>query len=552
MKKLILIFIALTIGFVNNAFADEFVVKSIKVDASDISARKYERRDINDDKCALIKIRSDIEGIKFDPRLGAEGSVDFKNGEYWLYVSPGEKMIKIIKSGFISFDHMIPIKIKSSNVYKMELTGSDRFTIRVNTDPGNISFELDGIKQTSNTAIEDIAPGTHTLKIEKTMYATVIDTIYVSKTTLFFDYKLTALKRVLAKFTSNPTGAILLIDGNPIGSTPQDKFIYTGKHHLRMSLNKYIDIDTTVTLVEGKNNFNFNMIKNTSYAMVYKYPAEAVIRMNGLTYTAGVEHEIGATEQSINVTCDNYYPFDTTFIAEKGKKYIFTANLKRFSGNMMILSNPSDVNFELIKGEEDIILSWQGSNSLEDIATDMYKIRAFKKGYLEQLRPIVIKKEQTHEFEFNLEQLSTKKGSKFVALTLSAIIPGTGQLYSGQKRGWFYFLGISGGIATAYVMQGSVDEYIANKEKYNAATNPIEAAFYHDKMVDTYDNAIRDATIRDYDLMKAGELYGLNLLDALLFGKKKEVKKDKKMSVIAYPVNNTVAMGFSLKFQGKR
>lgn len=121
MKRLLLITIVLLLGFSSKALADEFVVKSFVLDPSDISARKYERRDINDDKCAIIKIRTDIEGIKFDPRLGAEGSVDFKNGEYWLYVSPGEKVIKIIKSGFISFDYVIETKIESSNVYKWNL-----------------------------------------------------------------------------------------------------------------------------------------------------------------------------------------------------------------------------------------------------------------------------------------------------------------------------------------------------------------------------------------------------------------------------------------------
>jgi len=96
MKRRLLISIALVMGFVTNVLADEFVVKNFKLAPSDISARKYERLDINDEKCALIKIRTDIDGLSFDPRLGAEGNVEFKNGEYWLYVTSGEKVIKII------------------------------------------------------------------------------------------------------------------------------------------------------------------------------------------------------------------------------------------------------------------------------------------------------------------------------------------------------------------------------------------------------------------------------------------------------------------------
>lgn len=552
MKRLLLITIVLLLGFSSKALADEFVVKSFVLDPSDISARKYERRDINDDKCAIIKIRTDIEGIKFDPRLGAEGSVDFKNGEYWLYVSPGEKVIKIIKSGFISFDYVIETKIESSNVYKMELTGSDRFTIRVNTDPESVDFMLDDKSYKTNTAVQDIAPGTHIIKIEAPNFESILDTIYVSKTTLFWDYQLKALKRVLVKFASNPPGAILLVDGAPIGTTPKDYFTLTGKHHLAVSLDKYITVDTLITLVDGKNDFNFNMVKNASYVTVYKYPQEAVVQINGRPLEAATEQEIGAEQQTISVTCENYYPFDTTFVAEKGKKYTFTASLVRHSGNMMILANPADASFELIKGEDDIVLSWQGSNTLENIATDTYNIRAFKKGYKEQLRPIIIKNEQTHEFEFILDQLSVQKGSKIVALTLSAIIPGSGQLYAGQKRGWFYMLGVGGGIGGVLYGQSKVDEYLAAVQQYQDAQNIIQLDAAKAEMERTHPGAVSGAQIRTYSLMAAGGIYALNVLDAILFGKKKVVKKDKTASFIAYPVNNTVAMGVNFTFQSKR
>jgi len=550
MKRRLLISIALVMGFVTNVLADEFVVKNFKLAPSDISARKYERLDINDEKCALIKIRTDIDGLSFDPRLGAEGNVEFKNGEYWLYVTSGEKVIKIIKNGFISMDYVIPVKIKSSNVYKMDLTGSDRYTIRINTNPSNIDFEMDGKKYTTNQGILDVSPGSHIIKIEKPMYETLIDTIYVSKTKLFFEYDLKKLKRVLVKFATNPPGAILMLDGSPIGVTPKDHFSLTGEHKLTVTLDKYITIDTSIVLVEGQNNFDFNLNKNACFLTVYKYPIDAEIKINGKLHEASVEHEIEATEQTISVSCDKFYPFDTTFVAIKGEKYKIVANLQRETGNLMILANPSDTDFELIKGEDDVILSWNGSNTFESIAADQYNIRAFRKGYKEQFLPVNIVKEETQDIEFNMEELSVKKGSKFTAISLSLVIPGAGQLYSGKKRGWFYMGGVAGGIATAVIEQKKVDAFRTAKENYDNATSSSQITLYRDEMTNLHDDAIKAAKIRNYGLIAAGALYGINVLDAILTGNKQEVaKKQKKISMIAYPVNNTVAVGINYKFK---
>jgi len=549
MKKLLLVSFVLFFGLSTQVFANEFIVKSFKLDPADISARKYERRDINDEKCALIKIRTDIEGIKYDPRLGAEGSVDFKNGEYWLYVSPGEKVVKIIMEGFISLEYVIPIKIESSNVYKMELTGSERYTIRVNTDPGNVDFELDGKKYKTNSAIENIEPGTHYLQIDLPQYAKIIDTIYVSKSALFFEYELFKHKKVLVKFLTDPSQAFILMDGQPLGTTPKDVFTLTGEHQLTITRNKYIPIDTLINVVDGTNIFDFKLVKNASFLTVYKHPQEALLEVNGKYFEPGVEQEIGAAETTVTITCDKYYTYDTTFLAEKGKKYTINEDLKRHTGSLLILANPPDINFELIKGEDEVVFEWKGSNTLDKVPADMYKLKAFKKGYLEKTKPILVKKEQTHEFEFELEALAISKRSSAVAISLSAVIPGSGLIYSGKKRGYAYLAGFAGCIGTAVLMQGPVDDYLAAKGNYDNATTPELAKQYREEMVSLYDPANSAAKTRNMMMISAGVIYSINLIDAIISGSKSSSRKNQKVSVIAYPVNNTVALGVNFKIK---
>ena len=43
--------------------ADKFQVESFTKDEKDIAARKAELKDINDDYCAIIKVRTNVDGI---------------------------------------------------------------------------------------------------------------------------------------------------------------------------------------------------------------------------------------------------------------------------------------------------------------------------------------------------------------------------------------------------------------------------------------------------------------------------------------------------------
>ncbi len=48
MNRILLLFFSFLLIF-NTAYADEFVVKDFKLDVADLSARRFEKRDINGD-----------------------------------------------------------------------------------------------------------------------------------------------------------------------------------------------------------------------------------------------------------------------------------------------------------------------------------------------------------------------------------------------------------------------------------------------------------------------------------------------------------------------
>jgi len=105
-------------------FSQNFKLISFEEDLSDLSAVKYARKDVNDDKCAIIKVYTNLDNLYFETRLGIEGDIVNKTGEFWIYVSPKEKQLKIIKEGYIPLEYSIPVIVEESKVYKLTLTGS--------------------------------------------------------------------------------------------------------------------------------------------------------------------------------------------------------------------------------------------------------------------------------------------------------------------------------------------------------------------------------------------------------------------------------------------
>lgn len=76
-----------------------FNPRQMKELTMDRSAQTQPRVDLNGEKCALVKL------ILLMPDIGLEGNVvgtpEFRNGEYWIYVTPKTKMLKIKHSKYM-------------------------------------------------------------------------------------------------------------------------------------------------------------------------------------------------------------------------------------------------------------------------------------------------------------------------------------------------------------------------------------------------------------------------------------------------------------------
>lgn len=127
-----------------NAGAQEIKVKSFSVQMMEVMTEPMQRRDNNGNICALVKVIIPSAQAAFEGNL--IGKCDFKTSEYWCYLSPGSKHLKIKYPGceplMVNFEDLIGSGVRSKQIYELYLqvpqTGSFSEAVTIT---GNITCE---------------------------------------------------------------------------------------------------------------------------------------------------------------------------------------------------------------------------------------------------------------------------------------------------------------------------------------------------------------------------------------------------------------------------
>ena len=100
-------FLILIVLFSVNVIAQELKVKSFSLSATDISAQTQQRKDLNDEPCALVKVQFvgdilDVEGNVIKPLVK-------KGNETWAYMTHGSQQMKVLTKDYL------PIMVNFAN-----------------------------------------------------------------------------------------------------------------------------------------------------------------------------------------------------------------------------------------------------------------------------------------------------------------------------------------------------------------------------------------------------------------------------------------------------
>lgn len=119
MKKTLFLTIMILFGASFTVFAQPLKVTSFYANSRDLSASRFEKKDINGVPCGLIKVWLPMSDVKF---VGNVLDYSYKNGEWWVYMTKGSKRVTIKTSKYppLCFEFVEKrIQIQSNVTYVM-------------------------------------------------------------------------------------------------------------------------------------------------------------------------------------------------------------------------------------------------------------------------------------------------------------------------------------------------------------------------------------------------------------------------------------------------
>ncbi|MFC2100250.1 PEGA domain-containing protein [Bacteroidota bacterium] len=339
-------------------FASEFIVKSFEKAPNDLSAQKYSKKDINDNYCAIIKIKTDLTGLKFDSNLGIEGDVKKQPGEYWLYVSPREQQIRIYKEGFIPLSYTIPILIESSSVYLMVLTyikenepeqKKQYGFILVKSEPQGADVYINGESMGKATPFQNYREvGTYRLKLKKELYYE-IDTSFIIKAneTTTISFNLTPnYGTLIIKTTPESDANILIDDGKYIDKTPLFiEKIEAGNHKLTINKEWYKKEERSFIISSGDTTIlNIDLKPEFGTLIINSIPEQgAMITLDNeqlQNKTPFTLNKVSPGIHSLILRKEWYEPFSKQFEIKEGESLRLNLEIQPAFGEIHIKTQP--------------------------------------------------------------------------------------------------------------------------------------------------------------------------------------------------------------------
>ena len=192
--------------------------------------KKWPKDADGNEYCALIRVTfenmtsTDAKGVEFlfgntSPMVLKEDRMDQDEHEMWVFVTPSKNtymeasLLKYGKSNRLS-----NVSLKAKGVYDVVLRNQKTVTINVITKPTGLPVALEtGESGVTNATFTDVSLGRHTLTITNNGQVVRKD-IEVTESNVSFEYDLRPTKKV--KFTTEPSGATITINGEQKGRTP--------------------------------------------------------------------------------------------------------------------------------------------------------------------------------------------------------------------------------------------------------------------------------------------------------------------------------------------
>ena len=390
------------------------------VGAGELLEGEFVSEDIRDASlkvCGALVILSDIPGLTFS---SGNEVVDRRHspGRDILYLSPDESTVTIGKDGYLPLKiylYEYGISIESGQVWQITVTGDrddELIPINIVTNPPGAGITIDGEYKGDKTT-QQVLPGAHEITLTKEDFTTITDTITVGKDNTFFSYSLDRIVYVPFEIRTDPRGARIILNDTEMGTTPKGDFKYPGKYNLKLILTGYSIIDTSIELkAKGKNEFEFQLEKNSGFLILSLNVQNAIIKLNNKRYY-GPSIELSPDKYLLEITAEGYETYNETITIKKGEREEKNIRLEEITGNLQISVIPLDADMTLMK-QGAAVKKWSGLQNFTDIQVGSYTLTAEAEGYKRKSENIVVERDKLKTVRITLEKEETKKDLNLV------------------------------------------------------------------------------------------------------------------------------------------
>lgn len=553
---------------------------------------------------AYLIIESPISNLVFSSNMEGivEDQSDPDRGRYVLIIRPFTQIFTVNAPGYMSGRFRIQTP-RPRTTYHFSVRPVDTATelLPVNfivDQPGAVLFIDDQQVPIGQTV--RLEPGPQQLRIENPGFRTITEQIVVSADNTLFQYQLQELIELPVTIRSEPPGATVYINtllrDRP---TNYQDFFYPGEYLVRLTMSGYRDAEKQITVSEeGPNDFMLVLERFAGTLSLTVDPPQSRVMIGSTDYTGVSSIDLSPGMHRLVVQREGYHDHEERIQVQEGQPLERRVVLRPRTGVLVFSIAQSDAQLRLFNQSGEMVAEWLGINRLPDLPVGLYQYTANLAGYPTLTGQVAIRDGTTERVHVDFSSppvedqvfagqeqppsqipastdrsvpdpqtasattgmtsppvsMSSSQGpSRSRAMLMTAVLPGSGHIYSDRKRGYFYaaaFLGVAAGSYLNWQryqdLNKDIDDalaaYRAAQINYNNATSIEDAARFRDEMHDLSFNQIprlggeRESTYGVYQMWVSGAalVYTVTMVD-MLFSRSGYARSRQGWSVQAIP-----------------
>jgi len=332
---------------------------------------------------------SDFEMVTLEIRGDETGITELQITNPDIADGEGDNIVPTLVNGTITIGNVTPPIV----------TGS----LYIESNPTLADVKLDGVyKGTSPRLLEDISPGLHTVRVEKTDYYPWEDTVNVNAG------ETTNVTAALTAIPPPPTTGSLYIESNPIladvkldgvykGTSPRLlEDISPGVHTVRLEKTGYIPWENTVTVTAGETtNVTAALTAippapTTGSVNVTSDPTGSDVKLDGIlkgTTTLNITG-VNPGSHTLRVETAGYIAYTAPVSVTAGETTFVHAILEPVppvNGTINVTSSPTGADVSLDGDYQEIT-----PLTIPDVSNGIHTLRVEKSGYVPWEEPVIV------------------------------------------------------------------------------------------------------------------------------------------------------------------